>query len=118
VLILGIIFAIGACKGNKVQVAITPPVTHPLFRESIGYGVVNVSYTLVMDKPEENGVSLGYLRHGSLIKIVERRLVKNKDSADSWVRVEGNYQGWLKESTVDIYDNEDQANTASENLSK
>jgi hypothetical protein len=37
---------------------------------------------------------------------------------ESWVLVDGNYQGWLQEAVIDIYDNEAQAKTAAESLTK
>jgi hypothetical protein len=69
-----------------------------------------------MDKPETNSVSLGYVRRGSMVKIIERRFVNDRGSTESWVLVEGteDIEGWIKESLVDVYDNEFKAQTASE----
>lgn len=74
--------------------------------------MVNVSYTHVFYEPGKNGVSLGYLRRGAIVAILERRLAAG--TSESWVLVAGNYRGWLKESVVDIYDLEAQAKTAAE----
>jgi hypothetical protein len=85
--------------------------------------VVNVSYTHLAEEPGEGSLSLGYLRRGSLIRVLERRAVLAEESAESWVLVEGPFprgqeRGWLRESLVDIYDNEFQANTAAESMTQ
>jgi hypothetical protein len=88
----------------------------------VGYGVVNVSYTHVVDQPGSQGLSLGYLRKGSVVRIVERRSVTNRRNVEMWLFVEAEYQGspgekisgWLREQDADIYDNESRARTASE----
>ena len=95
-----------------------PPVTSPLSRQYIGYGVVNVSYTRVTAEPEESSDSPGHLRRGSVVSIHERRLVKHGEKTETWVLVEGTCRGWLRETLLDIYDNELQAQTASETMSK
>ena len=110
-----------------------PPDTHPLVREYIGYGVVNVSFTHLFNEPGPGGVSRGYLRRGTVVRIVERRSVPVRGNSESWVLVEGNYRGtsavpgagteaglsrgWLQETTLDIYDREPRADTASKAMS-
>jgi hypothetical protein len=54
------------------------------------------------------------------VRIVERRQITIRGNSAFWVLAEGNYQGpgnvtqgWLQETTVDIYDNESRAMTAS-----
>jgi hypothetical protein len=93
---------------------VVPPLTYPLSRSAIGYGVVSASYTQVVDEPELQGESQGYLRRGSIVRIIERRFVATQEDSAVWVLVEGNYRGWLREAVVDIYDNEAQAGTAAE----
>ena len=93
-----------------------PPITSPLTQAQIGYGVVNVSYTRINADPQENSVSPGYLRQGSVVRIIERRLIHHDEKSESWVLAEGAYTGWLRESQVDIYDNEPQAETASKSM--
>ena len=95
-----------------------PPPTSPLSQAHIGYGVVNVSYTRVSLMPDEDSVSPGYLRRGSVIRITERRMQKNEEKSESWVFVEGSFSGWLRESLVDIYENEAQAQTASRSMGR
>ncbi|MDR3192603.1 MAG: hypothetical protein LBT87_06015 [Treponema sp.] len=93
---------------------LTPPLTPPLSRPVIGYGVINKSYTHLTETPDRAGAARGYLRRGSVIRVIERRSVIAADRAESWVLVEGDSRGWLPEDEVDIYDNEGQARTAAE----
>ena len=90
-----------------------PPTTSPLTPVNIGYGVVNVSYTRLSSEPDENSASPGHLRRGAVVKIVERRLVRISGRTESWVLTNGDNQGWIRESLVDVYDNDLQARTAS-----
>jgi len=89
-------------------------------REYIGYGVVDASFVYILEDPLQDNSSLGYLRRRSLVKIMERQPVSIKGTVESWVKVEAPYagtpdgeiEGWLKESSLTVYDNEDQAETA------
>jgi hypothetical protein len=112
---------------KTMKYVLPPPPTPPLSREEIGYGVVNVSYTHVVDKPDSRGFSLGYLRRGSVVRILERRGGgQDRPGAvpGSWALVEGrggmglDSQGWLPESVISIYPTEAQARTAAESLSQ
>jgi hypothetical protein len=85
--------------------------------------VVNVSFTHLLDESSSAGVSLGYLRRGTVVRITERRHVVSRGVEETWVFVEGNYQGsgsvssgWLPETALLIYDSESRANTASRTL--
>jgi len=107
-----------ACFLKKEEKPVSLPLTFPLSQSYIGYGVINVSYTRLSSDIEESGASAGYLRQGSVIRIIERRLVKNEGKTETWVLVVGtaaqaSVKGWLKESLIDIYSNENQAITAS-----
>jgi hypothetical protein len=117
------VLSLGGCGKNTREIPLVPPTTPPLSRPVIGYGVVNVSYTLVVERPGEREVSLGYLRRGSLVQVIERRVLKKQETAEHWVLVEetappGQYRGWLRESVVDIYGNEFQAKTAAESMTQ
>jgi hypothetical protein len=111
-----------SCDRSADEIPLEPPPTHPLVRDFIGFGVVNTSFTHISDKPGAEGISQGYLRKGSLVKIVERRSVNNQENVAFWVYIDGSYQsgselvsnGWLRESALDIYDSEAKALTASE----
>jgi hypothetical protein len=107
------VLALCSC-GKKENIPVIPPATSPLSRESIGFGVVNVSYSHVTAQPEDGSASLGYLRRGTVVRILERKMIRNSGRAESWVLADGGYRGWLRETAVDIYDNEMRARTASE----
>ncbi|MDR1287417.1 MAG: hypothetical protein LBK08_07400 [Treponema sp.] len=113
---------LSACDSRGGQVLPEPPPVQPLSSAFIGYGVINASYTLLVARPETAGVSLGYMRRGAMVRIIERRSVNDGGSPESWVLVEGAdenpAEGWVRESVVDIYDNEYKAQTASETMSR
>jgi hypothetical protein len=111
-----------ACS-EKEEIQLIPPATPPLSRGEIGYGVVNVSYTHVVDQPSSQGLSLGYLRRGSVVRVMERRGGQAAtEGRDPWVLVEGHGDlslespGWLPETLIDVYPTAAQAYTASESL--
>ena len=113
--LLFMLFLSGCGRSNE-ELPVTPPATHPLARECIGYGVVNVSFIHLLGEP--GGLSQGYLRRGTVVRILERRI--DRESRESWVLAEENDQeaaavpqGWLQETALDIFDNESRANTAS-----
>jgi len=108
--------ALIACNPRKEEKPVSPPLTFPLSQSYIGYGVINVSYTQVSSNIDESGASAGYLRQGSVVRVIERRLIKNEGKTETWVLVEGSAKGWLKEPLVDIYGNESQAITASKSV--
>jgi hypothetical protein len=123
VFFLTLLFLLNSCGKKAGESPVVPPPTSPLSRPVIGYGVVNVSYTHVVEKPGEGSQSTGYLRRGSLVCILERRILKGGDHAEFWVLAEelsppGQYRGWLKESVVDIYENKFQARTAIESMTQ
>jgi hypothetical protein len=78
----------------------------------LGYAVVGASYTRIMSEPGPGGVALGYARERTILRALERRLVREGDERSLWVLVEGDYQGWLPGSVVVIYESEDKAKTA------
>jgi hypothetical protein len=107
-----------SCYTKKEEISVVPPVTSPLSGEYIGFGVIKESFTHISTDPSQDSPSLGYLRRGSRVKIIRRQTVKTADGYISWVLTEGQQQGWLKENVMDIYNNENQAITASELLSR
>ena len=104
-LVLGVI---GCAPKEKVD----PPITNPLSRSVLGYGVVTVSYTRVMNEPGANGVALGFVREKTILAVLERRMIKEGETQQYWVLTDGIYRGWLPESVLRIYDNEGKARTA------
>jgi hypothetical protein len=106
------LLAICACNAKAVEEPVIPPVTSPLSRDYIGYGVITASFTHYKEEPSEAGATLGYLRRGSLVKIIKRQWVKSGDVPQTWVLTEGKQNGWLKEKDMKIYDSDSQAKTA------
>jgi hypothetical protein len=109
-----LVFFLGACGGEGEEKPIVVPSSPLLSREFIGYGVITVSYTHVLDRPQNGAASQGYVRQGSIVKVLERRLVQEDGEAGMpWVFIDGGgSQGWLEEGAMQIYDNESQAKTA------
>ena len=103
-----------SCGFKKDETPVIPPVTSPLSRDYIGYGVITDSFTHINSDPADDSPSLGYLRRGSLVRIIRRQDVKTGNSFQSWVMIDGDDYGWLKEEAMDIYNSEGQANTASQ----
>jgi hypothetical protein len=122
-LLLFLVFS--ACRRSQEEAPVVPPVTHPLSREFIGYGVVNVSFVHLLNEPGPGGVSGAYLRRGTMVRVIERRSVINRGTPELWVLAEGNYQnstvssqGWLPELNLEIYENESRAKTASDAMNQ
>jgi hypothetical protein len=103
-----------ACMRNTNERPVILPQSPPLSRLEIGYGVIHSSYTHVMENPDKEGLSLGYFRRGSIVKVLER--VSVRDREETWLLVSGAFEGWIVEDTVNIYDNEAQAKTAAERM--
>jgi hypothetical protein len=122
ILVLTACLSFFSCQRSSDDIPLVPPPTHPLVRDFIGYGVVNTSFTHIMDKPGREGTSQGYLRKGSLVRIIERRSLSDRGNVEFWVYIDGTDQdtaeleakGWLSESALDIYDSKARALTASE----
>jgi hypothetical protein len=100
------------CWGCSPKLTIIPPAASPLSRDILGYGVVTASYIRVLDEPNAGGVVLGYVREKTILKVLERRLIKEGDTFAGWILIDGSYRGWLPESALVIYDNEGKAETA------
>lgn len=110
--LLGLCFF--SCDRGPTELPVIPPPTNPLRREILGYGVVSAAYTHVVSEPGAGGLSKGYLRRGALVGVLERQALSN----ETWVLVDGAYQGWLPEGVIQIYDNEARARTAVESMNR
>lgn len=115
-LLLLFLIVLCSCGIRKEEVSVIPPVTSPLSADYIGFGVISESFTHVTIDPADNSESLGYLRRGSLVRIVRRQAVRTSSGFQSWVLIDGEQHGWLKEDVMVIYNNESQAKTASESM--
>ena len=109
-----------ACRRSTEELPVSPPATHPLAREFIGFAVVNASFAHLFNEPGPQGQSLSYLRRGTVLRVLERRMVTNRGNLESWLLAEANYQegasvsqGWLPEATIEFFTAEAQAHTAS-----
>jgi hypothetical protein len=109
---------LGSCGTGREDNPVIPPITSPLTSDFIGFGVINDSFTHVLKDPLENSDSLGYLRRGSLVRVLRRQLIRTQTGFVSWVFINGEQQGWLKEEVMSIYNNERQARTASDVILK
>ncbi|GHT82871.1 hypothetical protein FACS1894137_02640 [Spirochaetia bacterium] len=118
VLILAAVLLLDACSRASGELPLTPPASPPLSRSVIGYGVINSSFTQVQNEPAPGSVSLGYLRRGSVVEILERKMMSLRGVSESWIRVQSSYRGWIREEGVQIYTSKAQAMTASELLSR
>lgn len=107
-----------SCARQTDVLALSPPSTPPLSRDVLGYGVVRSSYIHVYNEPAEGAVSLGSLRRSSLVEILERKTLKQNGKPESWVLVEGSYQGWLRENTLEVFPTKAQAETAAETMAQ
>ncbi|WP_461255879.1 hypothetical protein [Treponema sp. R80B11-R83G3] len=107
-----------SCETKKDEIQVIPPITSPLSGDYIGFGVITESFTHVTADPSQESPSIGYLRRGSRVRIIRRQIIKTQGGFISWVLTDGQQQGWLKEDVMDIYNNENQAITASELLSR
>jgi hypothetical protein len=115
---------LASCGGNREETVLDLPMTPPLSRKNIGYGVINVSFALVMEEPGQKNQASSYGRRGSIVEIQERRFITIENRTESWVLVTGTnhdqedenetsrIQGWILETNIDIYDNPSQARTA------
>jgi len=117
-LLLFCIASLCACSARKDDVPVIPPLTSPLSGDYIGYGVITDSFTHITSEPSENSPSLGYLRRGSLVRIIKRQTVRTGGAFVSWVQMESEQNGWLREEVMDIYNSESQAKIASESVLK
>ncbi|GBU29089.1 hypothetical protein R84B8_02653 [Treponema sp. R8-4-B8] len=111
-------FLLFSCDSKKEEIQVIPPITSPLSGDYIGFGVITESFTHLTADPSQDSPSIGYLRRGSRVRIIRRQIIKTQDGFISWVLTDGQQQGWLKENVMDIYNNENQAITASELLSR
>ncbi|MDR1148301.1 MAG: hypothetical protein LBK66_06675 [Spirochaetaceae bacterium] len=109
---------LSSCERNSSEEDIVLPVTPPLSRSVIGYGVVNANYTRILDQQGDEGKSIGFLRKGQIVEILERRPIVVDEKAEMWVRASGLYTGWLKENELRVYPAKSQALTASESISR
>jgi hypothetical protein len=98
---------------NNHSRLLPPPLTNPLNRTVLGYGVAANSFTpLVAEPGAETKGSSGYIRQGDIVEVTERRNLGDKGI---WLKVRKNggaSSGWVPEKYMEVYDNKTQAETA------
>ncbi|MCL2070065.1 MAG: hypothetical protein FWH19_03665 [Treponema sp.] len=114
------------CRRTQEEQPLRPQATHPLARDYIGFAVINASFVHLLSEPGPDGISQAYLRRGTVLHIVERRQIINREITEIWIlaenqgdgqRSDGSFpRGWLAESLVEIYDSESRANTAARSM--
>ncbi|MCL2599833.1 MAG: hypothetical protein FWD88_01435 [Treponema sp.] len=107
-----LMFAAACLERNETKVL--PPETAPLSHDYVGYGVINVMYTRLSMETTADSAASGHARMGTVVRIHERRLVREGGRNESWLLVEGESRGWIREELVNVYTNISQARTASE----
>jgi hypothetical protein len=115
-LLLFCVISMCSCGIRREEGPVVPPVTSPLSRNYIGYGVITASFTHITADPAEDSPSLGILRRGSLVRVIRRQTVRTARGFTSWVLIDDHQHGWLKEEVMNIYNSESQARTASESV--
>jgi len=103
-----------ACTGRRNDIPVLPPETSPLSQSYVGYGVINVLYTRLSTETTTASPAAGHARMGTVVRIHERRLVREGETTESWLLVEGETTGWIREELVNVYANISQARTAAE----
>jgi hypothetical protein len=109
-----------SCRRSTETQLVVPPESPILRREYIGFGVINISFSHLLSEYGNNGISQGYIRRGTVVRIIERVRLNKGENSESWVFVESNYsgpgfisKGWIQEPYMDTFENETQAITAS-----
>ena len=103
-----------ACTGRRNDTPVLPPETAPLSQSYVGYGVINVLYTRLSVETTAASPAAGHARIGTVVRIHERRLVRDGAATESWLLIEGDSKGWIREELVSVYANISQARTAAE----
>jgi hypothetical protein len=124
--VLVAVFFLASCRAKPSDDALLPPETPLFVKEGIGYGVVNVSFAHVLERPPPaSSEAAGLIRKGSIVTVVERRSVPaaGDSAARLWVFIEARSKerepsggkpvsGWLPGESLDFYENLPRAETA------
>jgi hypothetical protein len=113
-ILLSVLLASVACTARNGNIGLLPPETSPLSRELIGFGVVSVLYTRLNSEPSSESAASGQTRIGEIVRVLERRILREDDGSESWLLVEGDSSGWIREEMVGMYENEAQARAAAQ----
>mgnify|MGYP001385155014 CR=1 FL=1 len=106
-----------SCFLSNPEQQLHPPATFPLSRSVLGYVMITDSYTQLLDRYGREGVSLGVLRKGTILPVLERRILQVGEApAERWILVAAEEKGWIRESSGNMYQTQAQAQTALKNL--
>jgi len=97
---------------RREETQVQPPETFLLSQPHIGYGVVNVLYARIDSDLGAGSAAVGHMRQGTIVRVMERRQVMSGGRSESWLFVEGDSAGWIREDFVNVYANLPQARTA------
>ncbi|MCA1950978.1 MAG: hypothetical protein LDL24_10425 [Treponema sp.] len=111
-LLIGLILSSSSCFLASPEKELKPPATFPLSRSALGYVLITDTYTQLLDSLGNNSVSLGVLRKGSILPVLERRIVQSESKAERWILVMAQERGWIRESSGRLFATEAQAKTA------
>lgn len=111
-LLIGLILSSSSCFLASPEKELKPPATFPLSRSALGYVLITDTYTQLLDSLGNNSVSLGVLRNGAILPVLERRIVQNDSKAERWILVMAQEKGWIRESSGRLFATEAQAKTA------
>jgi hypothetical protein len=130
--VLALLFLVVSCRAKVPESPLLPPETPLFVYGGVGYGVVNVSFALVLGElPPAPSESSGIIRKGGVVRVIERRSVpaaeETAPAVRIWALVEargsgtmpggaprgGLVRGWLPDESIDFYENLPKAETAS-----
>jgi len=107
---------VAACSGRGDGGSALPPETRPISRPGVGYGVVSVPHARLGAEPSSAAAAAGHARMGDVLRVSERRVVREGAGSAAWLLAEGEESGWIREELVHVYDNEQQARSAARSM--
>ncbi|MCL1994446.1 MAG: hypothetical protein FWG66_16000 [Spirochaetes bacterium] len=108
------VLILASCGRRQDERSIMPPASFPLSRDYVGYGVVSASFIHIMEEPVGSSESLGILRRGTSVRIVERRIIGQQ----AWLKIEAEQNGWVTEEVMEIFYSEGRARTAAQIMNR
>jgi len=103
---------ISSCFLSPPDKQLSPPATFPLSRTLLGYVLITDSYTQLLDRRGNDGGALGVLRKGTILPVIERRIMSGDEKTEIWLYVAAEEKGWIRESSGQLFQTETQAKTA------
>jgi hypothetical protein len=111
-----------SCAPQTQETPIDLPLTYPLSRVNLGYGLVIENYTRLLEKPDDKSGQTGLLRQGDIVILLERRIIKPgvAKTREYWdlCRDQDGKEGWLPQNALHFFERKEMAETAKQELSK